>query len=132
MTKELKKEEEWKQLLTDEQYHVMRQHGTERPGSSPLNFENRTGEYYCVACETRLFTSDSKFDAGCGWPSFYESADAEAVTEHSDHSLFMERTEIRCANCGSHLGHVFDDGPMPTGLRYCMNGVALRFEPEDA
>ena len=132
MTKELKKEEEWKQLLTDEQYHVMRQHGTERPGSSPLNFEKRSGEYYCVACGTRLFTSDSKFDAGCGWPSFYEAADAESVTEHSDHSLFMERTEIRCANCGSHLGHVFDDGPMPTGLRYCMNGVALRFEPEDA
>nr|WP_321463336.1 peptide-methionine (R)-S-oxide reductase MsrB [uncultured Cohaesibacter sp.] len=131
MTKELKKEEDWKKLLSDEQYRVMRQHGTERPGSSPLNFENRTGKYFCVACGNHLFTSDSKFDAGCGWPSFYQTAAAEAVSEHVDHSYFMKRTEIRCANCGSHLGHVFDDGPMPTGLRYCMNGVALQFEPEE-
>nr|WP_321526074.1 peptide-methionine (R)-S-oxide reductase MsrB [uncultured Cohaesibacter sp.] len=131
MSKDLKKEEEWKQMLTPEQYRVMRQHGTERPGTSPLNLEYRQGEYYCVACGNLLFNSNSKFDAGCGWPSFYETADSEAVSEHSDHTHFMERTEIRCANCGSHLGHVFDDGPMPTGLRYCMNGVALRFEPED-
>ncbi|WP_319410637.1 peptide-methionine (R)-S-oxide reductase MsrB [uncultured Cohaesibacter sp.] len=131
MTKELKKEEDWKKLLSDEQYRVMRQHGTERPGSSPLNFENRTGKYFCVACGNHLFTSDSKFDAGCGWPSFYQTVASEAVSEHVDHSYFMTRTEIRCANCGSHLGHVFDDGPMPTGLRYCMNGVALQFEPEE-
>ena len=115
--------------LTPEQYQVTREHGTERPFTSSLNAEERDGVFYCVCCGAPLFKADTKFDAGCGWPSFYAPVSEDAVDEHEDNSLFMRRTEIRCSNCDAHLGHVFPDGPQPTGLRYCMNGVALDFKP---
>ena len=124
-----KTQEEWRKSLTPEQYRVLREHGTERPGSSPLNAEHREGEYLCAGCGQTLFESDAKFDAHCGWPSFHTARDG-AVATKVDNSHFMTRTEVLCANCGGHLGHVFDDGPEPTGQRYCMNGVALSFEPE--
>ena len=126
-----KTDAEWRQQLTDEQYYVLREHGTERAGTSPLNHEKRQGEFSCAGCGKPLFASDSKFDSGTGWPSFYQPMDPDAVSEHKDRSLFMVRTEIRCADCGGHLGHVFNDGPQPTGLRYCMNGAALNFEESD-
>jgi peptide-methionine (R)-S-oxide reductase len=123
---------EWKRQLTPEQYYVTRQHGTERAGSSPLNREKRAGVYLCVACGEPLFSSDAKFESGTGWPSFDKPAKGEAVSEHEDRSLFMRRTEVRCARCESHLGHVFPDGPRnTTGLRYCINGTALNFKPGD-
>jgi peptide-methionine (R)-S-oxide reductase len=122
----------WRAELTREQYHVLRQHGTERPGTSPLNREKRKGTYACAGCGAVLFASDAKFESGTGWPSFDKPATAHAVSEHDDLSHLMHRTEVRCARCDGHLGHVFPDGPRETtGLRYCINGVALRFKPED-
>lgn len=126
-----KTEAEWRAELTPEQFHVLRKHGTERAGTSPLNAEKRPGVFYCAGCQNALFTSSSKFESGTGWPSFYEPANEIAVSEHKDRSFFMTRTEVRCANCDGHLGHVFNDGPQPTGLRYCMNGVAMTFEADD-
>jgi peptide-methionine (R)-S-oxide reductase len=128
----VKTDAEWRRQLTPEQYYVTRQHGTERPGTSPLNKEKRDGTYTCVCCGGPLFSSDAKFDSGTGWPSFDKPAGAAAVSEHEDRALFMRRTEVRCARCESHLGHVFPDGPADTtGLRYCINGVALAFKPGD-
>ena len=122
-----KTDEQWKAELTPSQYEVMRCHGTEMRGTSPLNKEKRPGMYRCVACGTPLFSSDTKFESGTGWPSF--DAPIEGGVETSvDRSHFMARTEVHCKNCGGHLGHVFPDGPTPTGQRYCMNGVALKFE----
>ena len=122
----------WRAELTREQYHVLRQHGTERPGTSPLNREKRKGTYACAGCGAVLFASDAKFESGTGWPSFDKPATGHAVSEHDDLSYFMHRTEVRCARCDGHLGHVFPDGPRETtGMRYCINGVALRFKPED-
>ncbi len=122
-----KTDAEWKQILTPEQYSVAREKGTERPFSSPLNDVHDQGTFECVACELPVFSSKAKFDSGTGWPSFYEPINKESVQEVVDKSLFETRTEVLCARCDSHLGHVFDDGPKPTGLRYCMNGVALKF-----
>lgn len=125
-----KSDAEWRAQLTPEQYHITREHGTERAFTGP-NWDNKTpGLYRCVCCDRPLFSSETKFDSGTGWPSFYAPIDKGAVSEHSDRSWFMTRTEIRCADCDAHLGHVFSDGPQPTGLRYCMNGVAMNFESE--
>jgi peptide-methionine (R)-S-oxide reductase len=120
---------DWRQRLTADQYMILRHHGTERPGSSPLNKEKRKGTFTCAGCDLPLFSSDTKFESGTGWPSFYQPL-ASAVETRTDRSLFMTRTEVHCSRCLGHLGHVFDDGPPPTGLRYCMNGVALKFVPE--
>ncbi|WP_345264450.1 peptide-methionine (R)-S-oxide reductase MsrB [Nibrella viscosa] len=119
---------EWAKILTADQYAVMREQGTERAGTSPLNRNKEKGIYYCAACHNPLFSSAAKFESGTGWPSFYEPIAKNAVQEESDRSYGMVRTEVLCSVCDSHLGHVFDDGPKPTGLRYCMNGVALTFE----
>jgi peptide-methionine (R)-S-oxide reductase len=119
---------EWKNELPPETFSVMRQHGTERAGSSGLNKEHREGRYACAACALPLFESSAKFDSGTGWPSFFAPL-PEAVATTVDRAYGMSRTEVHCARCGGHLGHVFPDGPRPTGERYCMNGVALRFEP---
>jgi peptide-methionine (R)-S-oxide reductase len=124
-----KSEAEWRQTLSPEAFRVLRQHGTERPGTSPLNAEKRRGTFLCAACGQKLFDSASKFESGTGWPSFWQPQ-PDAVGTTTDRSFFMTRTEVHCANCGGHLGHVFPDGPPPTGQRYCMNGVAMRFEPE--
>ena len=121
-----KTEAEWRETLTPEQFHVLRKHGTERAGTSPLNKEYGKGTYVCAGCDLPLFTSDTKFDSGTGWPSFYAPM-PEAVETSVDRSLFMTRVEVHCRRCGGHLGHVFEDGPKPTGQRYCMNGVALKF-----
>lgn len=125
-----KSDAEWRAELTPEQYRVTRRHGTERAGSSPLNHEKRDGMFSCVCCGAPLFASADKFDSGTGWPSYTRPANETAVAEQDDRSLFMRRTEVHCARCEAHLGHVFPDGPRPTGLRYCINGVALKFEPE--
>lgn len=124
-----KTDEEWRHLLTPAQYDVLRQEGTEPAGSSPLLFEHRTGIFACAGCELPLFRSETKFDSGTGWPSFFRPIEG-AVGTRVDRSLGMVRTEVHCRRCGGHLGHVFKDGPPPTGLRYCMNGVALKFVPE--
>lgn len=120
---------EWRRLLTPEQYQVLRGHGTERPGSCALNFEKRAGTFSCVGCGQDLFTSHKKFESGTGWPSF-DNPLPGSVEESTDRSWGMVRTEVHCARCGGHLGHVFPDGPPPTGLRYCINGVAMNFRPE--
>src|SRR5262249_51372874 len=124
-----KTEAEWRQSLTPEQFQVLRKHGTERPHSSPLNHEHRKGSFCCAGCGRPLFRSQAKFDSGTGWPSFYAPID-NAIETSRDFKLIIPRTEVHCKECGGHLGHVFSDGPEPTGLRYCMNGVALDFEPE--
>ena len=119
-------EAEWEKRLTAVEFHVLRQEGTERPGSSPLNNEKRAGTFVCAGCELPLFTSDKKYDSGTGWPSFFDVIDG-AVETKVDRKLFVARTEYHCSRCGGHQGHVFKDGPRPTGLRYCNNGVALKF-----
>lgn len=123
-------EDEWRQKLDDESYRVLRQAGTERPWSSSLNDESRNGIYKCKGCGQPLYDSSAKFDSGCGWPSFDSAASGGAVTEHLDKSHSMIRTEMRCSRCGSHLGHIFPDGPTSTGMRHCVNGICLVFEPE--
>lgn len=128
----VKTEEEWKQLLTPEQYVVLRGKGTERPFTGKFNLHKEKGMYLCAACGNELFPSDTKFDSGCGWPSFFASLDSTRIRYETDNSHGMVRTEIMCAQCGGHLGHVFDDGPQPTGLRYCVNSVSLNFKKLEA
>jgi len=123
-----KSDEEWKRELTPDQYRVLREHGTERAGTSPLNHEKREGTFRCAGCGEPLFDSSTKYESGSGWPSFFKPMPG-AVATKTDTSHFMTRTEVLCAKCGGHLGHVFPDGPKPTGERYCMNGVALDFKP---
>jgi peptide-methionine (R)-S-oxide reductase len=123
-------DDEWRDKLTAEQYYVLRKHGTEPPGSSPLNTEKRSGTFTCAACGQPLFSAGTKYESGTGWPSFWKPIADQAVATTTDRSLLMTRTEVHCAKCEGHLGHVFPDGPQPTGLRYCMNGVALKFEPD--
>lgn len=123
-------EAEWQAALSAEQYRVLREHGTERAGTSPLNREKRQGNFLCAGCGAPLFDSGTKYESGSGWPSFYAPREG-AVATSTDKSHFMTRTEVHCARCGGHLGHVFPDGPQPTGLRYCMNGVAMTFKPEE-
>ncbi|MEL7543842.1 MAG: peptide-methionine (R)-S-oxide reductase MsrB [Pseudomonadota bacterium] len=125
-----KSESEWRAQLSPEAYRVTREHGTEPPHSHPYNHITQRGQFNCVCCGAPLFATDDKFDSGTGWPSFTAPIAPDAVSEHTDRSWFQTRTEIRCASCDAHLGHVFPDGPRPTGLRYCMNGVALNFEQD--
>lgn len=121
-------EEEWKKILTPDQFYVLRKQGTERAGTSPLNKEKRKGTFVCAGCDLPLYSSETKYESGTGWPSFWKPLD-NAIGTSEDRSWFSVRTEVHCRRCGGHLGHVFDDGPRPTGLRYCMNGVAMKFEP---
>lgn len=124
-----KTEQEWKEILTPEEFKVLRKHGTERAGTSPLDKIYDEGTYVCKGCGQPLFTSDTKFNSGTGWPSFFQPLE-KAIATTVDRTLFMTRTEVHCSRCGGHLGHVFNDGPKPTGQRYCMNGVSLKFVPE--
>jgi peptide-methionine (R)-S-oxide reductase len=128
---EQKTDSEWREALTPQQYKVLRGHGTEPPGSSALNLEKRDGTFACAGCGQPLFSADTKFESGTGWPSFFKPLEGSVETT-TDRSLGMTRVEVHCKNCGGHLGHLFPDGPQPTGMRYCMNGVALAFEPEPA
>ena len=125
----VKSDAEWKKLLTAEQYNVLRKEGTERPFTSPLNNIHEKGTFVCAACGLTLFSEDQKFESGTGWPSFWAPIDPAHIITKSDRSFFQIRTEVLCARCGGHLGHVFEDGPKPTGLRYCINGVAMKFIP---
>ncbi len=129
MTKITKTDEEWREQLSDMAYKVTRKHATERAFSND-SFPNSPGMFACVCCGAELFNADAKFDSGTGWPSFYQPENAEKIGESEDRKFFVRRTEVHCADCKAHLGHVFPDGPNPTGLRYCINGVALKFEPE--
>ncbi len=124
-----KTDEEWQRELSPEQFRVLRKHGTERAGTSPLNVEKRDGKYVCAGCGHELFASDTKFESGTGWPSFWDPIPG-AIETSTDRSFFSVRTEVHCSRCKGHLGHVFEDGPRPTGLRYCMNGVSMQFTPE--
>ena len=130
MIKSTKTDAEWRGQLTPEAFRVTREHGTERAFTHPSHQDKSKGTYACVCCGADLFVSSAKFDSGTGWPSFFAPASPQAVSEHADNSWFSRRTEVRCAACDAHLGHVFPDGPKPTGLRYCMNGVAMSFKPE--
>lgn len=121
-------DEEWKKILSNDVFYIARMKGTERPGSSPFELSKEIGTYYCAACGNALFKSDTKFESGCGWPSFYEPITKSSIIYTPDNTHGMQRTEVQCGRCKSHLGHVFDDGPPPTGLRYCINGVVLDFE----
>ncbi|MBH49253.1 MAG: peptide-methionine (R)-S-oxide reductase [Candidatus Marinimicrobia bacterium] len=123
-----KTDKEWQSCLSPIEYKILRQKGTEPPGTGKYYKHNDDGSYHCAGCGTLLFSSDTKYDSGSGWPSFWGPIDSSAITEHKDFSLFMTRTEIKCSNCGGHLGHVFDDGPQPTGLRYCVNSASLNFQ----
>jgi len=125
-----KSEAEWRAQLSPQQFQVLRKHSTERSGTSPLNVEKRRGTFVCAGCGQKLFASGTKFESGTGWPSFFAPLD-DAVGTHEDRSFFMVRTEVHCSRCGGHLGHLFPDGPAPTGERYCMNGAAMGFEPAE-
>lgn len=125
----MRTDEEWRRILTSAQYRVLRREGTERAGSSPLNWEKRAGTFLCAGCDLPVYSSNTKFDSGTGWPSFWEAIEG-AVGTSTDRSFFMTRTEVHCRRCGGHLGHVFNDGPPPTGKRHCINGVALKFKAD--
>ena len=127
-----KSDADWRRALSGPAYEVLRQEGTERPFTSPLNNEHRQGIFKCAGCAWPVYSSKTKFESGTGWPSFYQPLNRQAVLTRTDTTMFMVRTEVHCANCGGHLGHVFNDGPQPTGLRYCMNGVAMTFQPGPA
>jgi peptide-methionine (R)-S-oxide reductase len=132
MKKKIEKtEEEWRKELTPEQYRVCRMKGTEPPFTGQYHDSKEPGTYRCVACGEELFTSETKFDSGCGWPSFYQPIARENIAEEEDRTFGMTRTEVMCSSCGAHLGHVFPDGPRPTGLRYCINSVSLKLDPKD-